>query len=128
MDVNQVRFGNYSLGASQSGLSSAKNEVASEAQTQNQQMQTSAPSNPNGILSALDIAGMQNLAFVSKAEAKTPNPADFLDEGRIADIEAMMAEFESGVGQVAQTIEAEFPGMFSPDQLNALAAEVFAAE
>ena len=128
MDVNQVRFGNYSLGASQSGVANKKNEDASKTQTQNLEMQTKSTADANEVMNALSIAGMQNIAFVSRTEAKEVNPADYLDEGRIGDIEAMMAEFEAGVGQVAQTIETEFPGMFAPDQINALAAEIFAAE
>ncbi|MBR5303220.1 MAG: hypothetical protein IKU37_00145 [Candidatus Gastranaerophilales bacterium] len=127
MDVNQVRFGNYSIGNPQNGTPKKNEEKASETQTQNQQ-QTLSSLNPNEVMNALGLAGMQNLAFISKSEAKEVNPTDYLDEGRISDIEAMMAEFEAGVGQVAQTIEAEFPDMFAPDQLNALAAKVFAAE
>ena len=128
MDVNQVRFGNYSLSASQSGVNNKKNEDASKTQTQNLEIQTKSTADANEVMNALGLAGMQNLAFVSKAETKEVNPADYLDERRSSDIEAMMAEFEAGVGQVAETIEAEFPGMFAPDQINALAAEIFATE
>lgn len=127
MQVNRTQLNSSFVGAASSNVANKQNKAASETQTQNQQAQPMQPSSSaNGIMEALGIAGMQNLAFVSKAQA--PNPADYLDEGRISDIEAMMAEFESGVGQIAQTIEAEFPGMFAPDQINALAAEVFAAE
>ena len=59
---------------------------------------------------------------------KEVNPNDYLSEERISDIEAMMAEFDNGVNAVANTIEAEFPGMFAQAQKNALAARVFAQE
>ena len=127
MQVNKTQLNSSFVGAASNKTASKQNKAASEAQTQNQQaQQMQSSSNAQSVLEALGIAGMQNLAFVSKAQA--PNPNDYLDEDRISDIEAMMAEFESGVGQIAQTIEGEFPGMFAPDQINALAAEVFAAE
>ena len=127
MDVNQVRFGNYSIGNPQNGTPKKNEEKASETQTQNQQ-QTLSSLNPNEVMNALGLAGMQNLAFISKSEAKEVNPMDYLDEGRISDIEAMMAEFETGVNNTANVIEGEFPGMFTEEQKNALAAQIFAAE
>ena len=40
----------------------------------------------------------------------------------------MMAEFEAGVDEIALSIEEEFPGMFSQEYKNALAAGIFAQE
>ena len=127
MDVNQVRFGSYSIGNPQGGSPKKSEEKASETQTQNQ-AQTTSSANPSEVMNALGLAGMQNLAFISKAGAKEVNPADYLDEGRISDIEAMMAEFETGVDAIGNQIEAEFPGMFSVANRNALAASIYAAE
>ena len=126
MDVNQVRFGSYSIGNPQGGAPKKSEGKAEETQTQNPQ------ANPQSFdvesyYNALGMVGMQNLAFVSKAD-KIPNPSDYLSEERISDIEASMVAFESGVDEIANTIEAEFPGMFAADQKNALAAEIFAAE
>ena len=128
MDVNKVWFGNYSIGNPKSGSSKKGDEKASEKETQNLQVQAEATLNPESILNALGVAGMQNLAFISKADVQTINPSEFLSQERICDIEAAMEEFEKGVGLVAQTIEAEFPGALAPDKLNALAAKIFAAE
>ena len=130
MDVNQVKFGNYSIGSSSSGAANNSKENASEAQTQNAQAQAQGinASSADSILNALGIAGMQNLAFINKTEPQAPNPADYLDENRISDIEAAMAEFESGVDNIANVLDAEFPGMFADDQKLALAAQIFAAE
>jgi len=130
MDVNQVKFGNYSIGSSGSGAANNSKENASEAQTQNTQAQAQGinASSADSILNALGIAGMQNLAFISKTEPQAPNPADYLDENRISDIEAAMAGFESGVDNIANVLDAEFPGMFADDQKLALAAQIFAAE
>ena len=128
MDVNQVRFGNYSIGNPQGGAPKKSEANASETQTQSQQNQGAQKFSVEEMFNAMNIAGMQNMVHINRAEAKAVNPADYLDERRISDIEAMMAEFESGVGEIANTIEAEFPGMFAQDQKNALAAEIFAAE
>lgn len=127
MDVNQVRFGNYSIGNPNGG---AKKNEEQEAQNlaQGAQQQEAKNIDIDAMFKAMNIAGMQNLAYVSKAEAKEVNPSDYLDEKRISDIEAMMAEFESGVDNIANVLEAEFPGMFAEDQKNALAAQIFAAE
>lgn len=128
MDVNQVRFGNYSIGGNAQGRAAKRSEQsASEAQTQ-AQSSDAKKSNADDVLKAMNFAGMQNMAQISFNEAREVNPADYLDEKRISDIEAMMAEFELGVEQTANTIEAEFPGVFSDASRLALAANIFAAE
>ena len=128
MDINQVKFGNYSIGNPKGGSSKKSEEKASETQTQKQPKQVGNFKNPDDFMKALDVAGMQNIAFIARPSVEPPNPIEFLGEKRISDIEAMMAEFDAGVGLVAQAIEAEFPGMLAPDQINALAAKIFAAE
>ena len=127
MDVNQVRFGNYSIGNPQSGVPERNEEKAGESQTQNQQSQNAQIFDVEAMFNALNIVGMQNMMHVNKADSKEVNPADYLDENRINDIEAMMAEFEAGVETAANTIEAEFPGMFSAEQKNALGAQIFSS-
>ena len=128
MEINQVRFGNYSIGNPQGGFTKNNKEDASEAQTQNQQTFNPSGFDVENFFNAQNLAGLQNLAFISKSEIQMPNPADFLDETRIGDIEAMMAEFEAGVSNIIPVLEEEFPGMFSQEQMNALAAKIFAAE
>ena len=44
----------------------------------------------------------------------------------MADIEAMMADFEIGVNQIVDVLEDEFPGMLSDEKKFDLAAELFA--
>ena len=127
MDVNQVRFGEYYIGTS-SGRNANRERKAEKEGQQSVQTQAMPSADREDILNALDISGAQNLAFVSKTEVQAPNPADYLDEARISDIEAMMAEFDNGVNQVADIIEAEFPNMFAPDIKNSMAARIFAAE
>ena len=128
MDVNQVRFGEYYIGTSNRRSASKEREAQKEEQAPNMQAQAMPSADREDILNALNITGTQNLAFVSKTEVQAPNPADYLDEARISDIEAMMAEFDNGVNQVADIIEAEFPNMFAPDVKNSMAARIFAAE
>ena len=127
MDVNQVRFGEYYIGTS-SGRNANRERKAEKEGQQSVQTQAMPSADREDILNALDISGAQNLAFVSKTEVQAPNPADYLDEARISDIEAMMTEFDNGVNQVADIIEAEFPNMFAPDIKNSMAARIFAAE
>lgn len=128
MDVNQVRFGEYYIGTSNRRSANKEKEAQKEEQAPNMQAQAMPSADREDILNALNITGAQNLAFVSKTEVQAPNPADYLDEARISDIEAMMAEFDNGVNQVADIIEAEFPNMFAPDVKNSMAARIFAAE
>lgn len=126
MDVNQVRFGNYSIGNSQGGAPKRSEEEAKETQEQPQYVMAQN-FDVDDYYSALGMVGMQNMAFVSRTDS-IPNPDDYLSQDRINDIEAAMATFENGVDEIANTIEAEFPDMFAPDQRNALAAQIFAAE
>ena len=128
MDVNQVRFGNYSIGNPQGGAPKKSEANASETQANPQQQGAQPKFDVDSMFNAMNIMGMHNLSQLNKAEAKMVNPSDYLSQERISDIEAAMAGFESGVESIANTIEAEFPGMFAPDQKNALAAQIFAAE
>lgn len=128
MDVNQVRFGEYYIGTSSGRNANRERKAEKEEQAPNMQAQAMPSADREDILNALNITGAQNFAFVSKTEVQAPNPADYLDEARISDIEAMMAEFDNGVNQVADIIEAEFPNMFAPDVKNSMAARIFAAE
>ena len=124
--TSNVRIGNYSIGNPQGGATRKSESEAGETQTQNQQAQ-GQNFDVDNYFSALGMVGAQNMAFISKTD-KVPNPSDYLSDERISDIEAMMAEFDSGVESYANTIEAEFPGMFDEASKNALAAQIFAAE
>lgn len=127
MDVNQVRFGSYSIGnprANTQKKETKKEEAVSQQTPQNQESK-----NPDEVLNALNITGMQNAAQINLSNAsEIPDVSKYLSDERIADIEAMMAEFESGVDGAKQVIGGEFPGMFSEAQTNALAAATFARE
>ncbi len=125
MDVNKVTFGNFSIGAK--NTNAKKNEQKEEA---SKGIVSGEVQNLEGkdFLNALNIAGMQNIAQISRVERKEVNPADYLSAERVADIEAMMGKFEDGVDSVANVIEQELPGFFAADVKNALAAKIFAQE
>ena len=127
MDINQVRFGSYSIGNSSIGArkseAKAKQEAPVEAKSEGVKNEVSA----DELFNAMNIAGLQNKAQINISRTEV-NPMDYLSEDRIKDIEAMMGKFESGVNQVADMIEAEFPSVFSQQDKLALAANVYAAE
>jgi len=125
MDVNQVRFGNYTIGNSQANLGKKEDSKEGNVQQQIAQENNLPKINADDFFNAMNIAGLQNKAQISVAK-KEVNPADFLSQERISDIEAMMGNFDSGVNQIADTIENEFPGLFAPDNKLALAAKIFA--
>ena len=125
--INNVRIGN-----SQTGSTHARNAKTSEEQVnqnlaQNLEQQTKSTYNPDSILTAMGYEGAYNMMQINKSNSlNNVNPSDYLSEERISDIEAMMAEFETGVNNTANVIEGEFPGMFTEEQKNALAAQIFA--
>ncbi len=125
MDVNKVTFGNFSIGAK--GAKAKKQEQKEEAP---KAIVSGEGQNTEGkdFLDALNIAGLQNKAQISRVDRKEVNPAEFLSAERIADIEAMMGKFEDGVASVANVIEQELPGFFAADVKNALAAKIYAEE
>ena len=126
MDINQVKFGSYSIGTSFNGTQKKESKEAGETQVGVNQQNQAKQIDVDGMFNAMNIAGLQNKAQINRAETKTVNPSDYLSEDRIKDIEAMMAGFDSGVNTVANTIEQEFPGVFADSQKFALAAQIFA--
>ena len=125
MDVNQVRFGNYSIGNHQAQTKKDNKELGENSKQEVQASLVSEKS-PEGVMDALNIAGMQNFAQVNIVGKKEVNPADYLSNDRMSDIEAMMADFELGVDQIVDVLEDEFPGMLSDEKKLALAAQIFA--
>ena len=125
MDINKVVFGNFGLSAQKNN---AKKSEAKEEAVKANVGGEAKNLDAEAVFNALNIAGLQNKAQIAKAEKKEINPADYLTQDRIADIEAMMGKFEDGVGVVADAIENEFPGFFAADAKNALAAKLYAAE
>ena len=128
MDINQVRFGSYSIGNSGIGAKKsegkAKQEAPIEAKSEGVKKEVSAEE----MFNAMNIAGLQNKAQININSRAEINPMDYLSEDRIKDIEAMMGKFENGVNQVADVIEAEFPNALSQQDKLALAANIYAAE
>ena len=124
MEVNQVRFGNYTIGNSLQRQQKKEEKPAEESQTQSLGGKFKSV-NRDDLLNAMNMVGLQNLPQITSAGTKEINPAEFLEEGRIADIEAMMAEFENGVNIIAEAIRKEFPEMSEAD-INTLAALIFA--
>ena len=125
--VNNVRIGGYSIG-NNPGASAKNNEKPEENLNANAgAINNKTDFDVDNMFSAMNISAMQNMLNINKAETKNVDPTKFLSEERISDIEAMMAEFEAGVSEAANMIEAEFPGMFSDEQKNALGAQVFSS-
>jgi len=123
MEVNQVRFGNYTIGNSTPRQQKKEEKTEKEAQAQISSGEVKSV-NREDLLNAMDMVALQNKPQVNSKEL---NPAELLSEERMTDIEAMMAEFESGVEKIADEIGQEF-GDMSEATKNALAAEVFAQE
>jgi hypothetical protein len=125
-NTGKVTFGNFSIGSKTAGAKKdGVKDDASEAKVSSEVK--NANINPEAVLDTLDIQGAYNRAQVVKTEKKEVNPADYLSEERISDIEAMMDKFENGVQFMADNIKAEFPSL-SDDSAYALAAKMFAAE
>ena len=127
MDINQVRFGSYSIGNPKAG-SRKSEEKPKENLAQEANENGVKKFNADEVLNAMNLAGLQNRVQINSVAQKEVNPAEFLSDDIIADIEAMMDKFESGVGQVADIIEAEFPNVFPSDQKLALAASIYEAQ
>ena len=123
MDVNNVRFGNYSIGNSNARQLKDEQKPAEEKTTEAKQNQN-AFINPDKAMDVLAAQGMMNMAQVDYVSRKEVNPTDYLSEDRIADIEAMMGKFDSGVNEIADVIGNEIP--LSPANRLALAAHIFA--
>ena len=126
MEINQVRFGNYTIGNSAPRNQNREQKPAEETAVPVSGENTKSVDRDD-LLNAMDLVGLQNKPQIGSAGVKGVNPADFLSGDRISDIEAMMAEFESGVNGVADVIGQEFPDMSEADK-NALAAMVYAQE
>ena len=126
MEINQVRFGNYTIGNSAPRNQNREQQPAEETAVQVSGENTKSVDRDD-LLNAMDLVGLQNKPQVGSAGVKDVNPADFLSGDRISDIEAMMAEFESGVGAIEQVIMEEFPEL-SEAETKALAARIFAQE
>ena len=126
MDINKVVFGDFSIGAknAQSKKSEAKEEKSSNVNVGSETKSVDA----EAMYNALDMIGLQNKVQIAKPERKEVNPLDYLSEDRIADIEAMMGDFENGVSAIADAIDGELPGFFAQDAKLALAAKIFAQE
>jgi len=125
MDINKVTFGNFSIGAKRGNAQ--RSDEKQEAPKANVGGETKSIDS-EALFNAMNIAGLQNKVNISSVERREINPADYLTEDRISDIEAMMGKFEDGVGTIANAIEAELPGFFAEDVKNALAAKIYAEE
>ncbi len=78
---------------------------------------------PDKVLDAMNLLGAQNISQIS-GKIQT-NPANFLSEERISDIEKSMALFEQGVEKYAGSIKEEFGNVLGEKTVYALAAEAF---
>ncbi len=129
MDVNHVKFGNYSIGNSRPNAKRNNLKEAQENPKSESKAQDNKNINPEQVFSAMNIVGAQNAAQINlNPISDIPDVSKYLTDDRIADIEAMMKEFDNGVNVAANAISQEFPGLFSAAQTNALAARVFAQE
>ncbi len=128
MDVNQVRFGSYSVGNPQIGAKKSGAKSGENAQTQAASENLSPNYNPSDVLNAMDIAGLAGKAQVNFAQKDGVEIEKYNSADDIARIEAMMAGFENGVNAAIDVIDTEFPGLFDDAQKYALAAQAAARE
>ena len=127
--TNRIGLGSQSIGNKPSTTTKNSGKEASETQQNAPAQQQNVQNfNEKDFFNALSFVSQQNMVQINRPEAQAVNPTEYLSEERISDIEAMMAEFDSGVSGVANTIEAEFPGVFDEASKNALAARIFAGE
>ena len=123
MEVNQVRFGNYTIGNS-TPKKPKKEQQKAEEKTATKANESVKSADGEEVLNAMNIAGIQNKPQINLISRKEVEPSKFLSDDRISDIEAMMIEFESGVNDIANAIGHEFPDMSNANK-NALAARIF---
>ena len=128
-EVNRIGWANTAIG---NGLfannSKTKPEAEAEKQSTAFNQNLNSTVSPEDVLSAMQNLGAYNFINVNKTEAQTIDPTKYLSEERIAEIEAMMAEFDSGVEEVAAIIGKELPEDVSQATKNALAASIYAQE
>ena len=132
MDINQVRFGNYTIGNSQANL--GKKEETKKGDVEQKAQNNDLPKiSADDFYNAMNIAGLQNKAQISivKKDLSTQEGinaliAKYSTPEQVKNIEAMMNRFNSGVEKTADVIDAEFKGIFKPADKYALAAKVFA--
>jgi len=124
MEIGQVKFGNYTIGNPNQRANQGNQEPKEKEEPQVQSAEIKSV-NREDLLNAMNMVGFQNMSQISSNNSSEVNPQEFLDEGRIADIEAMMMEFENGVSQIADAIAEEFPEL-SEEARSALAARIFA--
>ena len=67
-EVNNVRFGNYSIGNPQQGSQKKANEGQVGQESAQPQNQTQSTFNPDSVMSALGNMGAYNLISINKAE------------------------------------------------------------
>lgn len=124
MEINRVRFGNYTIGSN--GARQAKQENKPEENFAQETGRENQPQlNPEEMFNAMNIAGLQNKVQVNQVAKKEVNPSDYLSDERIAEIEAMMEGFSDGVSSVAEVVGEELPNISEANK-NALAARIFA--
>lgn len=122
--MSEVQFnglsGNYGFYLKNDSKSASEEETvqnssaASEAQS----------ADPDKVMEALSFIGAQN--YINVAGKMPVDPADYLSEERIGDIEDSIKLFEEGTDVYAEAIKAEFGDLFSEDTVYALAANAFA--
>ena len=123
MDINQVKFGSYSIGNGSFGTNN-KNDKPEQVQQPVANGEQVQSLNANEVYNAMHLMGLQNMSVIS-ANPKEIDPSKYIDEKRVSEIEAMMAEFDAGVEQTASILDEEFPGMLTEVEKYALAASIY---
>jgi len=127
MDINQVQFGgSYSIGNSRPETKKQEEKKTEVAQKEVPSANTEA--NADKIFEAMNLDGLYFKNQIQQSQTKEVNPSDYLSDDRIGDIEAAMAEFESGVNNIASVIAQEFGSSISSEYANELAAKIYAGE
>ena len=127
--TNRIGLGSQSIGNQASATAQKGKQEANETQQNTTaQAQNAQDFDEKNFFNALNFVSQQNMVQINRPQTMAVEPTNYLSEERISDIEAMMAEFDSGVSNIANTIEAEFPEVFDEASKNALAARIFANE
>ena len=128
-NINRINgFGGYHVNNGQMGLRSQNDEQKETEKDLKSEGQNREAVSADDYFKAMNLAGSQFKAFISKNTGvdSIEKATELLGEDRTSSIEAMMAEFENGVNDIADIIDEEFGDIFSTPEKNALAAKIFA--
>lgn len=121
MNIGRTNAYSVSNAAFSKQAANVENKEVNKVAAQGEGNQTKQ-ANALDILNSMDIMGRQNINGLNMI-----NPAKYLSAERIADIQASMAKFESGVSAQQKVIDEEFAGNPQYAKLSEASKLAFAA-